>query len=105
MPLSKALPMPILSLLVISPPGNPDASLAIAAYRAGSCVFLDLEFAKSGPAVQEQLERWQRFATRLFGVKIGRSSDAVVALLTGPSASGLGWVLLGGGDHPALPEW
>jgi acyl transferase domain-containing protein/NAD(P)H-dependent flavin oxidoreductase YrpB (nitropropane dioxygenase family)/NAD(P)-dependent dehydrogenase (short-subunit alcohol dehydrogenase family) len=97
--------MPSLSYFVVTPPGLPDSSLAIAACRAGACGLLDLEFTSAGPALQAPVERLERFATGPFGIKIGPDSEAIVSQFAGHLPSGLAWVLLGGGDHPTLAEW
>jgi acyl transferase domain-containing protein/NAD(P)H-dependent flavin oxidoreductase YrpB (nitropropane dioxygenase family)/NAD(P)-dependent dehydrogenase (short-subunit alcohol dehydrogenase family) len=90
---------------VVTPSGLPDASVAIAACRAGAVGLLDLEYASLGPEIQEQVRRLERFAIGPFVIKIGRDGDAILSHLTARLPHGLAWVLLSGGDHSNLTEW
>ena len=54
-------------VLVLTPPGFCDASLAIAASRAGGWGVLDLEFAHDTSAALAEIGRLQRFAKRIRG--------------------------------------
>ncbi|HEY1191702.1 MAG TPA: beta-ketoacyl synthase N-terminal-like domain-containing protein, partial [Gemmata sp.] len=86
-------------LLVLSPSGAADPSLAIAACRAGACGVLDLEFG-SPTTAQPALTRLARFATG-FGVLLRTDASALFDLLGRfkPSV-----VVLAGADHPELPR-
>src|SRR5262249_51616070 len=70
-------PMPIADGLVLTPPGPPEPSLAIAACRAGARGFLDLEYAAPQPAL-EAVARLERFAGTPFGVKVGPGGAALL---------------------------
>ena len=85
-------------LIVLTPSGSADPSLAIAACRAGARGVLDLEFAPSGP--RAALERLARFAGPGFGVQVRVDAGDVFELLAQfrPAC-----VILAGADHPDLP--
>ncbi|HEX4614038.1 MAG TPA: nitronate monooxygenase, partial [Urbifossiella sp.] len=87
-------------LIVLTPAGNPDPVLAIAAVRAGARGTLDLEYAATEqPAAIERLARQSRGP---FGVKLGANvAGTVAALLRGPRP---GWVILAGGVTPGHCE-
>src|SRR5262245_33294744 len=89
-------------LIVLTPPGVANASLAIAACRAGAVGVVDLEFAPDPAAARAALRRLAEFTTAPFGVKLGRDADGLLADLP---ADRLGWVVLAGGDHEKLPAW
>ena len=65
-------------VLVLTPPGFCDASLAIAASRAGGCGVLDLEFVHDPSAALAEIGRLQRFAKNPYGVKIASCSDELL---------------------------
>ncbi len=87
-------------IFVLTPPGSPDPSLAIAAVRAGARGTLDLEYACAesvGPAV----ERLARLGRGPFGVKLGLDAQAVLHAVF--SAARPSWVVLSGGAEPGHP--
>ncbi|HJZ54537.1 MAG TPA: hypothetical protein VKE74_06240, partial [Gemmataceae bacterium] len=86
-------------LIVLTPPGEPEPSLAIAAGRAGARGVLDLEFASDPTHTAGALARLARFAPAGFGVKLGL--DAVRFLSHLPPQ--LGCVILSG-NHPELSD-
>jgi acyl transferase domain-containing protein/NAD(P)H-dependent flavin oxidoreductase YrpB (nitropropane dioxygenase family)/NADP-dependent 3-hydroxy acid dehydrogenase YdfG len=86
-------------LIVLTPPGAADPSLAIAACRAGAGGVLDLEFCRDAAAASAALTRLARFAGRGFGVQLRADADELFALLTAKPAR----VILVG-DSPTLPD-
>jgi len=67
-------------LIVLTPSGTADPSLAIAACRAGACGVLDLEFSSPSSA-REALSRLARFASPHFGVQLRADSAELFAVL------------------------
>jgi acyl transferase domain-containing protein/NAD(P)H-dependent flavin oxidoreductase YrpB (nitropropane dioxygenase family) len=95
--------MSCFDILVLTPPAAADASLAIAACRAGARGFLDLEYAAEEQAAWAALERLERF-TNGYGVKLGRDSGFLLPQLA-DSFPRLRSIILAGGVHPALETW
>jgi hypothetical protein len=60
-------------VVVVTPPGAPEPSLAIAACRAEARGVLDLEFAGTDAALAAVV-RLARFTSTRFGVKVGPES-------------------------------
>ena len=85
-------------LIVLTPSGAADPSLAIAACRAGARGVLDLEFA-SPPSAAAALARLARFAGDTFGAQLRPDSSDLFALLAEFKPA---HVILAGADHPAL---
>jgi acyl transferase domain-containing protein/NAD(P)H-dependent flavin oxidoreductase YrpB (nitropropane dioxygenase family)/NAD(P)-dependent dehydrogenase (short-subunit alcohol dehydrogenase family) len=83
-------------VIVLTPPGLCDPSLAIAAARAGARGFLDLEHAKDSNAALAAVAKMDRFVPGKFGIKIGRSEDLLAKSLLAKPPAKLGWVLLTG---------
>src|SRR5437773_2486417 len=92
-------------VIILTPSGLIDPSLAIAACRAGERGFLDLEYAPSEPISQAAIDRLERFTSIPFGIKLGRDSGPILDRLTAHPVQRLAWVLLAGGDHPELERW
>jgi acyl transferase domain-containing protein/NAD(P)-dependent dehydrogenase (short-subunit alcohol dehydrogenase family)/acyl carrier protein len=88
----------------MTPAGATNASLAIAACRAGARGFLDLEHDNGSPAALLALERLARFAPEGFGVKLGASAALLLPHLLADS-SRCREVILAGGEHPDTAEW
>jgi NAD(P)H-dependent flavin oxidoreductase YrpB (nitropropane dioxygenase family) len=84
-------------VIVLTPAGAADPSLAIAAARAGACGVLDLEFAAPG-AAETALAKLARFATG-FGVQLRADAADPFDLL---HTFQPGVVVLAGADSPAL---
>lgn len=84
-------------IFVLTPPGTPDPSLAIAAVRAGARGTLDLEYARP-ESVSSAVDRLARFGRGPFGVKLGRDAATTLPLIL--AAHRPAWVILAGGaDH------
>ncbi|MBY0460582.1 MAG: hypothetical protein K2V38_24970, partial [Gemmataceae bacterium] len=86
-------------LIVLSPCGAADPSLAIAACRAGACGAFDAEFSTTD-TLRRALERLTRFAAG-FGVQLRADAPDLLstALAFQPAV-----VIFAGADHPALAE-
>ena len=96
--------MDLNALFVLTPAGECDPTMAIAACRAGAKGTLDLEYASSIDDVSEALNRLGRFAQGEFGVKLGvRDASVLEHVLQAPPES-LGWVLLSGGIESSQKE-
>ncbi len=91
-------------VLVLTPAGTGDASLAIAACRSGARGFLDLEHDADSSAVPRVLDRLARFAAGGFGVKLGPSSGRLLPLLLADGCR-CREVILAGGEQPEWVEW
>ena len=81
-------------IFVLTPPGSPDPSLAIAAVRAGARGTLDLEYARP-ETIRAAVQRLARHGRGPFGVKLGRDAATVLPLLI--DANRPAWVFLAGG--------
>jgi acyl transferase domain-containing protein/NAD(P)H-dependent flavin oxidoreductase YrpB (nitropropane dioxygenase family)/NAD(P)-dependent dehydrogenase (short-subunit alcohol dehydrogenase family) len=90
--------MQLSDVIVMTPSGLTDASLAIAACRAGARGVLDLTCAAE-PAARAQLQRLARFTSSPFGVKVGPENMAVLDAVLAELPDRLAWVILPG-DHP-----
>ena len=84
-------------IFVLTPPGTPDPSLAIAAVRAGARGTLDLEYARP-EAIRAAVQRLAHHGRGPFGVKLGRDATTVLPLLL--DANQPAWVILAGGIVP-----
>lgn len=85
-------------LIVLTPSGAADPSLAIAACRAGAWGVLDLEFGSSSSALAA-LRRLARFASPHFGVQLRADSVELFALLVQHKPAR---VILAGADCSSL---
>jgi acyl transferase domain-containing protein/NAD(P)H-dependent flavin oxidoreductase YrpB (nitropropane dioxygenase family)/NAD(P)-dependent dehydrogenase (short-subunit alcohol dehydrogenase family)/acyl carrier protein len=89
-------------LIVLTPSGAAEPSLAIAACRAGACGVLDLEYAPDATpqaSLQAALTRLARFAGPAFGVQL-RADSAELFALVAPFKPAC--VILAGADSPHL---
>src|SRR5436190_11924852 len=84
-------------ILVLTPPGFPDPSLAIGAVRAGARGTLDLEYARLED-IAEPVVRLARFGRGPFGVKLGANAAHVLPLVL--AAHRPAWAVLAGGSIP-----
>ncbi|MEW5801870.1 MAG: SDR family oxidoreductase [bacterium] len=63
-------------MIVLTPAGKPEPSLAIAASRAGELGVLNLEYSRSLPTARESIEHLTRHSRCDFGIKLdGQSGD------------------------------
>jgi NAD(P)H-dependent flavin oxidoreductase YrpB (nitropropane dioxygenase family) len=90
-------------LMVLTPAGALDPSLAIAACRAGAVGVLDLEFGASRDAAADALARVRRFAGPGFGVLVRADDDETISLLLIDPARPAR-VILAGPDCPGLDQ-
>ena len=97
--------MLVSDVLVLTSPGQVDAAAAIAACRAGARGALDLEYAADAEQARDQVARFAQFTTGALGIKIAPTGLFSVDQLLELTSGRLGWVLLAGGDEPALPGW
>jgi acyl transferase domain-containing protein/NAD(P)H-dependent flavin oxidoreductase YrpB (nitropropane dioxygenase family)/NAD(P)-dependent dehydrogenase (short-subunit alcohol dehydrogenase family) len=91
-------------VLVLTPAGSGNSSLAIAACRAGARGFLDLEYDAQSPAARGSLDQLGRFATDGFGVKLGPRGSSLLPILLADESS-CREVILAGGDCPEWAQW
>src|SRR3990172_6720723 len=72
--------------IVLTPPGLADASLAIAASRAGALGVVNLEHSRTPEAAVAAVEKANQFARNPFGVRLGVGDDALLdkLLAAGP---------------------
>ncbi len=91
-------------VLILTPAGTGDPSLAIAACRAGARGFLDLEHNAEYPDVARTLDQLGRFAPDGFGIKLGLSGSALLPLLLADSCR-CREVILAGGEQAEWAEW
>jgi acyl transferase domain-containing protein/NAD(P)H-dependent flavin oxidoreductase YrpB (nitropropane dioxygenase family)/acyl carrier protein len=92
-------------LVVLTPPGSADPSVAIAAARGGARGMLDLEFAPDPSRAAAALDRLRRFAPDGFGAQLGPDGGRFLSDLLDRDGSRPAWVILSGGDHPELAGW
>jgi acyl transferase domain-containing protein/NAD(P)H-dependent flavin oxidoreductase YrpB (nitropropane dioxygenase family)/NAD(P)-dependent dehydrogenase (short-subunit alcohol dehydrogenase family)/acyl carrier protein len=92
------------AVLILTPAGTGDPSLAIAACRAGARGFLDLEHNAEPAGVAHALDQLARFAPDGFGVKLGPSGGALLPLLLADSCP-CREVILAGGEQAEWLEW
>src|SRR5439155_1034302 len=90
--------MDLSDLIVLTPPGLPDPSLAVAAARAGARGTLDLEFVPDAGRTGQAVDRLAQFAGGRFGVKLGANAGRLVSALLRSRAGRPAWVILAGGD-------
>jgi acyl transferase domain-containing protein/NAD(P)H-dependent flavin oxidoreductase YrpB (nitropropane dioxygenase family)/NAD(P)-dependent dehydrogenase (short-subunit alcohol dehydrogenase family) len=96
--------MELLETIAVTPAGAADASLAIAACRAGALGVLDLEYATDAAQAADALARLERFTTGPIGIKLGPHSGEILS--RPPTTPGrLGTVLLAGGEHAEAQAW
>jgi acyl transferase domain-containing protein/NAD(P)H-dependent flavin oxidoreductase YrpB (nitropropane dioxygenase family)/NAD(P)-dependent dehydrogenase (short-subunit alcohol dehydrogenase family)/acyl carrier protein len=91
-------------VLILTPAGTGDPSLAIAACRAGVRGFLDLEHHAESVDVGQALDQLARFTPGGFGVKLGSTGGALLPLLFADGCR-CREVILAGGEQAEWNEW
>jgi acyl transferase domain-containing protein/NAD(P)H-dependent flavin oxidoreductase YrpB (nitropropane dioxygenase family)/NAD(P)-dependent dehydrogenase (short-subunit alcohol dehydrogenase family)/acyl carrier protein len=91
-------------VLVLTPSGFGNPTLALAACRAGARGFLDLEYDSGSPESFAALNRMATFAPHGFGVKLGLASEVFLSTLLADDCR-CREVLLAGGLQPQFVEW
>jgi len=91
-------------IIVVTPPDLVDASLAIAASRAGEIGVLDLEFAQSAEAAREAVDRLVRYGRGRIGVKLSGHRTEFFTRITSILPESLGVVILTCGDADQLQD-
>ncbi len=95
-----------LQVICLNPAWVTDASIPIAACRAGAVGMLDLEYAADSDAAWSEIKRLERFTSRPFGLKFDPSSDLpTFRRLFDEKPDRLGVVLLAGGASVALEDY
>ncbi|MDB5306283.1 MAG: Phenolphthiocerol synthesis polyketide synthase type Pks15/1 [Gemmataceae bacterium] len=89
-------------LIVLTPPGTTDPSLAVAACRAGARGALDLEFVAEAGLAGRAVGQLAAFAGGRFGLRLGRDARHVLTGLRSAGAAPPAFVILAGGSHPDL---
>ncbi len=88
-------------IIVLTPSGDTDPSLAIAACRTGATGVLDLEFCSDPSGAETALTRLTQFARNNFGVAIRAGASELLSVVLALPAKPTS-VILAGGDHPQL---
>jgi acyl transferase domain-containing protein/NAD(P)H-dependent flavin oxidoreductase YrpB (nitropropane dioxygenase family)/NAD(P)-dependent dehydrogenase (short-subunit alcohol dehydrogenase family)/acyl carrier protein len=91
-------------VLILTPAGTGDPSLAIAACRAGARGFLDLEHDAESVDAARALDQLARFASEGFGVKLGPTGGTLLPLLLTDDCR-CREVILAGGEQAEWVEW
>ncbi|HEV3436538.1 MAG TPA: nitronate monooxygenase, partial [Gemmata sp.] len=90
------------NVIVLTPPGEIEPSLAIAANRTGALGVLDLEFTQDPTQVASVIDRLSRFTSNRFGLLIRPNALQLDHFLSGLAKPS--FIILVGGDCPALAE-
>ncbi|MFO0891867.1 MAG: beta-ketoacyl synthase N-terminal-like domain-containing protein [Isosphaeraceae bacterium] len=85
---------PDFELMALTPPGEPDPTLAIAASRAGGVGVLNLEFSREPEAGIDALHRLLRYGRGRLGVQVDPEDDALLTAILGAASPGLDFVAL-----------
>src|SRR5579884_3340605 len=91
-------------VLILTPAGAGNPSLAIAACRAGARGFLDLEHNAESQSAARALDQLGRFAPDGFGIKLGLSGGSLLPMLLEDSCR-CREVILAGGEQAEWSEW
>ncbi len=92
-------------LVVITPPGLPDPSLAIAASRAGGLGILDLEYTRDIKVSVRAIRKMAAFAKSACGVKLNGDHDAFITAIKPRLTEGINWVVLTPGKPSILKKF
>ena len=90
--------------LVLTPPGAPDATLAIAASRAGAVGVLNLEFADDPGAALAALTRLTTFGHGRMGVLLNGADEGLLSTVLDTPHAGVQVVILTGTPRARLAE-
>src|SRR5271157_303842 len=93
---------PELDFIALTPPGEPDPAIAIAASRAGAIGVLNLEFADKQDAALAALRRLVAFGRGRFGVLLDSESEGLLTAILAEPVCGLDTVILTGGPADRL---
>ncbi len=93
-----------LKLLVLTPAGSPNPSLAIAASRAGGLGVLDLEYTRDQQAALNGLQKLARYARNDFGIKVDGDDIQFLTMVTSDLPKDLKAVILTYSDPQKLEE-
>ena len=91
-----------LQFAVLTPPGLPDPSLAIAASRFGALGVLDLDYCPTPQAMRQALADLSRYAAHPFGVRVHYRQQELLDVLLDSRPQGLDTLLLVGTDPQGL---
>jgi acyl transferase domain-containing protein/NAD(P)H-dependent flavin oxidoreductase YrpB (nitropropane dioxygenase family)/NAD(P)-dependent dehydrogenase (short-subunit alcohol dehydrogenase family)/acyl carrier protein len=97
--------MELSDLIVLTPAGHLDPSLAIAACRASARGTLDLECATDRSAAVAAIRRLAQFVPGPYGVRVGPTNAAALRDLLGIDIVRPAWVILSCGNHADLGRW
>jgi acyl transferase domain-containing protein/NAD(P)H-dependent flavin oxidoreductase YrpB (nitropropane dioxygenase family)/NAD(P)-dependent dehydrogenase (short-subunit alcohol dehydrogenase family) len=90
-------------LVVLTPPGAPEPSLAIAASRAAGLGVLNLEFAPSAAEAEDALGQMARFGRRPMGLRLDSAAPDLASAMLPRLPEVVATVILTAGDVDALP--
>ncbi len=90
---------------VYTPAGYPDATLAIAACRAGGIGILNAEFDTDPERVRRQLDLLSVKAGGGYGLKLDEAKEELLAAAVDHARRGLHWLIVDGDIVPVCREW
>jgi acyl transferase domain-containing protein/NAD(P)H-dependent flavin oxidoreductase YrpB (nitropropane dioxygenase family)/NAD(P)-dependent dehydrogenase (short-subunit alcohol dehydrogenase family) len=91
--------------IVYTPAGSDDATLAIAACRAGGLGVLNAEFSTDPIRLTQQIRRLTQNAHDACGLKLGRLNDQLIAVVEAYAAKGLKFLILDAALAADHREW
>jgi acyl transferase domain-containing protein/NAD(P)H-dependent flavin oxidoreductase YrpB (nitropropane dioxygenase family)/NAD(P)-dependent dehydrogenase (short-subunit alcohol dehydrogenase family) len=91
-------------MIVLTLPGEPDASIAIAASRAGELGALDLEYIHDKQRAREVIEKLSRYTQNEFGVKLNSNNEEFLAEILTDLPDQLRVIILTGDNVPILTK-
>lgn len=97
------MPKPLFTTFVFTPAGASDATLAIAACRAGAVGVVNAEFLSDSQTVLSMLAAVSRFAGEGYGLKLDRTDLTLETALRSPALAGLAWLIVEPGV--AISSW
>jgi acyl transferase domain-containing protein/NAD(P)H-dependent flavin oxidoreductase YrpB (nitropropane dioxygenase family)/NAD(P)-dependent dehydrogenase (short-subunit alcohol dehydrogenase family) len=90
---------------VLTPPNHNDASLAIAASRAGEVGVYNAEFHRDAQSVECALDQLAKYARNPYGVRLGNVEQQILDTVLKRVDGGLRWAVLDAGDAQRCREW